>query len=109
LTVWSSITLGKQVKGINRGEVDPGLASNWKRHFTNYATKQIVPSQSELLKAKDDLDKQMKKLPDAMKEDIKNKKVSRANVIVRPRNADVDDKKGWTDKPYGQFKFGDPR
>lgn len=109
MEVWSSITLGKQVKGINRGEVDKQIASNWKRHFTNYATKQVVPTEAEREKQKEDLDKEKKTLPATMKEDIKNKKVSRANIIVRPQDIADKDKDEWQELSYGQFKFGDPR
>lgn len=109
LDVWTAIALGKQIKGINRGTVDANLAANWKRHFTNYASKEIENTSTYLRKARDDLDKQMKSLPAAMKDDLRNKRVSRANVFAMPKTRAEEDKKKFTDQPYAQFKIGDPR
>lgn len=109
LDVWGAIISGKQLEGVNRGEVDKQLASNWKRHFSNYEGKQGTPTPAELQKRKEDLDKDKKKLPTTMKEDIERRKVPRAEVIFIPPGCKDSEEESFLDVKYAQIKRGDPR
>lgn len=109
LDVWTAIASGKEVKGINRGDVDKGLVANWKRHFTNYAGVQGAPTDAELNKRRDDLDKEKKALPETMKADMRNRKVPCATVAFRPESSDGAETREYFDTKYAMIKTGDPR
>lgn len=109
LQVWTAICSGKEPQGVNRGEVEKGLAANWKRHFTNYSSKGPAPTPAELQKMREDLDKDKKKLPDAMKQDISQKCVKKAEVFYLPESCQGSEADAFGKKMYAQMKRCDPR
>lgn len=109
MDVWSSLAAGKQVKGINRGDVDKTLIANWKRHFTNYPNPTAAPTDLELSKRLEDLDKEKKAIPATMKEDMMNKKVPTASLECRPESCTGAEKTSFLEMKYAMIKRGDPR